>query len=434
MSEVAIVGAVRTPIGKFGGALKYKKASDLGGHVIKGLLKELELKPTISKKTRSYYPNKLKDKETCKIEQKYMDWKEDYDDIEIDEVIMGNVLQGGQGQNPARQASFKAGIPKDVPSYTVNKVCGSGMKSIVLGAQEIQNDNANVVIAGGMESMTSAPYVLPKARWGYRMNTDGKGDAIDMMVYDGLYEIFYGYHMGVTAENLVELYDISREEQDRLSVESHKRARTAWEKGWFDNEVIPIELKDETMKKDETPRETSLDAVKKLPPVFKKDGTITAGNSSSISDGAAALLLASKTYAVENGLEILGYLREHATAGVDPKYMGLGPTASTKKLLSKCEYSEDEIDLYEENEAFAAEILANMEETGKPKYGVGMNEKGSDTINPKGSGISLGHPIGCTGARITVTLLHELKRINKDIGLASLCIGGGMGISVLIER
>ncbi|MFW6141990.1 MAG: thiolase family protein [Candidatus Saliniplasma sp.] len=434
MKEAVIVEGVRTPQGKFGGSLRYKSAAGLGSIVIKGLFEKLKARPAISKTKKAYSPKKFKDNGLSEVEGRYSEWDEGLETINLDEVILGNVLQGGQGQNPARQSSIISGLPVEVPAFTVNKVCASGMKSIELAAQKIWTGEADSVIAGGMENMSSAPYVLPKARWGYRMNLDGKGEVTDMMVKDGLYEIFYDCHMGVTAENLAEAYDISREEQDRLSVESQNRARKALKNDIFQDEIVPVPLRDGEMKKDENPRDTSLEALAKLPPVFKKGGTVTAGNASSISDGAAALLITSREYAEENGLNIMASILKSTSGGLDPKYMGLGPVVSTNKLFDEVDYTENDVDVIEENEAFAAQILAAMEEMGTPKYGVGMNEPGSERINPHGSGISLGHPIGCTGARMIVTLVHEIIRSKEDLGLASLCIGGGMGMSMLIEK
>ncbi len=434
MNEVVIVNGVRTPQGKFGGSLKNISASELGKTVIKGLLDKIQARPTVSEEQKSIRPKKFRSVDKTEIEEKNWDWNEDLQKINIDEVIMGNVLQGGQGQNPARQASISAGIPRDTPAYTVNKVCGSGSKSIALAADAILAGNADAIIAGGMESMSSAPYILPKARWGYKMDVDGEGTINDMMVLDGLYEIFYDYHMGVTAENLAKAYDISREEQDRLGVESQNRAIKALENGVFQEEIVPVKTSKGLFKQDETPRDTNMDMMSKLPPVFKKGGTVTAGNSSGISDGAAAVLITSREYAEDNNLDIMATLKGYASAGVDPKYMGLGPVPATNKVLNENGYSEEDLDLIEENEAFAAQILACMEEMGTPKYGIDMNEVGSENVNPHGSGISLGHPIGCTGARIVVTLLHELNRRRDNTGLASLCIGGGMGMSLLFER
>jgi len=434
MNEVVIVNGVRTPQGKFGGSLKNISASELGKTVIKGLLDKIQARPTVSEEQKSIRPKKFRSVDKTEIEKKNWDWNENLQKINIDEVIMGNVLQGGQGQNPARQASINAGFPRDTPAYTVNKVCGSGSKSIALAADAILAGNADAIIAGGMESMSSAPYILPKARWGYKMDVDGEGTINDMMVMDGLYEIFYDYHMGVTAENLAKAYDISRDEQDRLGVESQNRAIKALENGVFQEEIVPVKTSKGLFKQDETPRDTNMDMMSKLPPVFKKGGTVTAGNSSGISDGAAAVLITSREYAENNNLDIMATLKGFASAGVDPKYMGLGPVPATNKVLDENGYSEEDLDLIEENEAFAAQILACMEEMGTPKYGIDMNEVGSENVNPHGSGISLGHPIGCTGARIVVTLLHELKRRKENTGLASLCIGGGMGMSLLFER
>ncbi len=434
MKEVVIVAGLRTPQGKFGKGLKGLSAVDLGTTVIQALFSEIDAKPTVSEKTKNFRPDKFKNFEKAPIEEEHQDWGDTDKELEVDEVIMGNVLQGGQGQNPARQASIYAGMPTEVPAFTVNKVCGSGMKAVTLAAEKIRGGSADAIVAGGFESMTNAPYLLPKARWGYTMDIDGKGDLKDMMVWDGLYEKFYDCHMGITAENLAEAYNISREEQERLSVESHNRALKAKEEGIFEQEIVPVETRDGVIEEDEGPRKTSLDKVQGLPTVFKKDGTITAATSSGISDGAAALMVTSKEFAEKNDLEIMAKLKEEASAGVDPQYMGLGPIAANKKLFDKVDHDEEDIDVIEENEAFAAQVLACMEETGLPKYGIGMNEERSERINPNGSGISLGHPIGATGARIIVTLLHEMVRKEHETGLATLCIGGGMGISTLFER
>ncbi len=434
MSEAVVVSAVRTAQGKFGGALSGLTASDLGRVTIKGLMRDAGLRPKLSEKTKSFRPKKFRDVEKAPIEEDHQDWDEDLQGVEIDEVIMGNVLQGGQGQNPARQASITAGFPREVPAYTVNKVCGSGMKSVTLASTAIENGESEAIIAGGMESMSSAPYVLPKARWGYRMNLDGRAEAKDMMVWDGLYEIFYDCHMGVTAENLAEAFDISREEQERLGVESQNRALKAIEEDVFEDEIIPVEKEDEVIDTDELPRDTSLEDVKNLPPAFKKDGTVTAATSAGISDGAAALLITSREFAEENGLDIIGSIEGFASGGVDPQYMGLGAVTATKKVLDELNYSKDDLDLIEENEAFGAQVLACMEEMDMPRYGVGMTEEGGEDINPHGSGISLGHPIGASGARIMVTLLHEMKRRKSDLGLSTLCIGGGMGMATVLKR
>jgi len=398
-----IVGAIRTPVGRFGGSLKDKQAYELGAIVIKGLLKKLEIKPVPTKESLEFYPSKLP-KGMIDLEKKYYDYEGQ--EVEIDEVIMGNVLQAAQGQNPTRQAAILAGIPKEVPAVTVNRVCASGMEALAQACRAVDLGDAKVVIAGGMESMSNAPYALTKARWGYRMFN---GELVDLMVFDGLWEKFYGYHMGITAENIVELYGISREEQDRLAYESHMRAIRAIDEGKFKEEIIPVEVqqKKETVivDTDEHPRrDTSLEKLAKLPPVFKKDGCVTAGNASGVNDGAAALLVMNEKVARDYGFEPLVRVVAHASAGVDPAYMGLGPIPAVRKALSKAKMSLDKMGLIELNEAFAAQALACIKE---------LNLDLSIT-NVNGSGISLGHPIGCTGARIVTTLIYEMRRRNVD--------------------
>ncbi len=421
-----IVGAVRTPVGRFGGSLKDLQAYELGTIAIRGLLKKLGIKPIATKESIEFYPEKLP-KGMIELEEKY----HDYDGIEvpIDEVIFGNVLQAAQGQNPARQAAIFAGIPKEVPAFTVNKVCASGMKAVALAAQSIDNGDAKAIIAGGMESMSNAPYALRKARWGYRMSINAFDEIVDIMVFDGLWEKFYGYHMGITAENIAELYGISREEQDRLAYESHMRAVKAIDEGKFKEEIIPVEVKQKKgsviVDTDEHPRrDTSLEKLAALPPVFKKDGTITAGNASGVNDGAAALLImdegAAKDYGLEPKLRIVAY----ASASVDPAYMGLGPIPAVRKALAKANLKLSDIGLIELNEAFAAQALACMRELNLDP----------EITNVNGSGISLGHPIGCTGARILTTLMYEMERRGVDYGLASLCVGGGQGMAMIVER
>ncbi len=421
-----IVGAARTPVGRFGGSLKDLQAYELGTIAIRGLLKKLGIKPAATKESIEFYPEKLP-KGMIELEEKY----HDYDGIEvpIDEVIFGNVLQAAQGQNPARQAAIFAGIPKEVPAFTVNKVCASGMKAVALAAQSIDNEDAKAVIAGGMESMSNAPYALRKARWGYRMSINAFDEIVDIMVFDGLWEKFYGYHMGITAENIAELYGISREEQDRLAYESHMRAVRAIDEGKFREEIIPVEVRQKRgsviVDTDEHPRrDTSLEKLAALPPVFKKDGTITAGNASGVNDGAAALLImderAAKDYGLEPKLRIVAY----ASASVDPAYMGLGPIPAVRKALAKANLKLSDIGLIELNEAFAAQALACMRELNLDL----------EITNVNGSGISLGHPIGCTGARILTTLMYEMERRGVDYGLASLCVGGGQGMAMIVER
>ncbi len=434
MKEAVVVSAVRTPQGKFGSALKDLSAVELGRTVIEGLFDKIDARPSITENRRVCRPEKFSEVEKCPIEQEYRDWDESLQSLDIDEVIMGNVLQGGQGQNPARQAAITAGLPREVPAFSVNKVCASGMKAVTLAAEKIESGNGEAVIAGGFESMTNAPYLLPNNRWGQPMALDATSEIKDMMVWDGLYEIFYDCHMGITAENLAEAYDISREEQERLAVESHNRALKAQEEGLFEDEIVPVEVRGEMVEKDEAPRDTDLESVKDLPPAFKKDGTITAATSSSISDGAAALLITSREYAEKNDLDILASVGGYASAALDPQYMGLGASVAQEKLLRKEGYEKNDIDLFEENEAFAAQVLACMKESNSPRYGVGINEEGSENINPNGSGISLGHPIGATGARIIVSLLYEMIRREDKRGTASLCVGGGMGMSTLLER
>ncbi len=427
-----IVGAVRTPVGKFGGNLKDLQAYELGKVAVKGLLKKLGLLP---EEVFDHYPSLL-DRE-CPLDSYKKEFESElkselgsgsFTEVKIDEVIMGNVLQAAQGQNPARQAAILAGVPKTIPAYTVNMVCGSGLKAIVLAHQSIESGDSKAVIAGGMESMSNAPYALTKARWGYRMFN---GEVVDLMVLDGLWEKFYGYHMGITAENIVEKYGISREEQDRLAYESHARAIKAMDSGKFDEEIIPVVVKSKkgnvVVEKDEHPRrDTSIEKLSKLPPAFKSDGTITAGNASGINDGAAALMLMEEKYAEELSLKPMAKVVSFACSAVDPAYMGLAPVPAVKRAVEKAGISLDDVDIFEINEAFAAQAIAVIRE-------LGLEDRMED-INVNGSGISLGHPIGATGARITVTLLHEMKRRKSELGLATLCVGGGMAVAVVFEN
>ncbi len=420
--DVVIVGAIRTPVGRFGGSLKDLQAYELGAIVIKELLRSLELKPVISREDEEYYPSKLP-KGMIDLEKKYYDFEGV--EIKIDEVVMGNVLQAAQGQNPARQAAIFAGLPKETPAMTVNKVCASGMKAIAVAASSIKAGDADVVIAGGMESMSNAPYALTKARWGYRMFN---GELIDIMVHDGLWEKFYGYHMGITAENIAELYGISREEQDQLAYESHMRAIKAMDSGIFAQEIVPVEVQQKKEKvvvdKDEHPRrDTSLEKLAKLPPVFKKDGTVTAGNASGVNDGASALLVMSEKKADELGLKPLVKIVSYASGAIDPAYMGLGPIPAVRKALSKAGLKIEDIGIFDINEAFAAQALAVIRELGLDQ----------SITNIYGSGISMGHPIGCTGARISTTLIKEMVRSKIEYGLAGLCIGGGMGFAMVFQ-
>jgi len=427
--DVYIVGGVRTPIGSFGGTLKDVKARDLGALVLTEVLKRAGLKPKSSDELLAMAPEALKDEGVIELEKAHRQWDDAAQEVQIDEVIMGNVLQGGQGQNVARQAMIFAGIPKETCAFTVNKVCASGLKAITLGAQNIMTGQAEVILAGGMESMSQAPYLLPKARWGYRMDISARGEMLDMMVFDGLYEIFYGYHMGLTAENIAEKYNISRQEQDELGLLSHQRARKAIKEGLFAQEIVPVEVpqrkKDPIIfDTDERPMDTSMEKMAKLPPVFKKDGTVTAGNASGINDAAAAVLLTTKEKADELGLKPMVKIRAFASGGVDPAYMGLGPVPAVKKALKLAGCSINDIDVIELNEAFASQAIACMRELNMT----------IDKVNPLGSGISLGHPIGCTGARVIVTLIHEMKRRNAQLGLATMCIGGGQGMAMIVEN
>ena len=426
--EAVIVSGVRTAIGNFGGSLRDIPVVRLGSLVIKEALKRVGLRPVSSERLTQYAPKNL-GAGMIDLEKEYYDWDESLKEVQVDEVIMGNVLQGGQGQNTARQSAIYAGIPKEISAYTVNKICASGLKAIALGEQVIRLGEAEIVVAGGMENMSRAPYVLPKARWGYKMSTNALAEALDLMVYDGLWEIFYGYHMGMTAENIAEKYKISRREQDELGLLSHQRARKAIAEGIFEQEIVPVMVPQRkgpplSFSTDEHPRETSLELMAKLPPVFKKDGTVTAGNSSGITDAAAALVLMSKAKAEELELEPWATIRSYASGGVDPAYMGLGVVPAVKKVLDKAELHIEDLDVVELNEAFAAQAIAVMRELGLSL----------DNTNLHGSGISLGHPIGCTGARLVVTIMHEMKRRDLGRGLVTMCIGGGQGMAMVLER
>jgi acetyl-CoA C-acetyltransferase len=371
-------------------------------------------------------PDRLKDVGILELEKKYMDWDDSHQEVEIDEVLMGNVVQAGQGQNPARQATIYAGLPKETPATTINKVCASGIKSIALAAQAIRSGDADVIVAGGMENMSLIPYVLPKLRDGARMFN---AEAVDLMVHDGLWELFYDYHMGVTAENISEKYQISREDQDQLALESHQRARAAIAAGTSKDEIAPVTIPQRRgdpliFEVDERPMETSLEKMAKLKPFFKKDGTVTAGNASGINDAGAAVLVMSKEKADELGLKPLAYIKSYAAGAVDPAYMGCGVMPAVRLALKKAGWTLDDVECTELNEAFASQTLACMRE-------LGMDWK---KTNVNGGGISIGHPIGCTGARITYALAMEMNRKDYKKGLASLCIGGGMGFGLTLER
>lgn len=392
MTEVVIVSAKRTAVGKFGGAFKNISPVELGQVAVRGALADANLDANL-----------------------------------VDEVILGNVLGAGQGQNVARQVSIAAGISETVPAFTVNKVCGSGLKSVVLAAQSILAGDNDIVVAGGTENMSMAPYVLEGHRWGQRM---GNGQVIDTMLKDGLTDAFNGIHMGETAENIVEKYAISREDQDQLAANSQNKAVAAINTGKFADEIQAVSVPqrrgdDIIVDQDEYPRAgVTADSLSKLRPAFRKDGTVTAASSSGINDGAAAIVLMSKEKAEELGLEPLATIKSYASAGVDPKIMGTGPIPATKKALEKADLSIDDIGLIEANEAFSAQALCVVR-------GLEMN---MDKVNVNGGAIAIGHPIGASGARILVTLLHEMKRREEKLGLATLCIGGGQGISMVVER
>ena len=425
MKEVVIVSGARTAIGNYGGALQDIPVVKLGGIVIKEALKKAGLRPERDAEVLSYEPEVLKNTGLIDLEKKYHDWDDSLQEVTIDEVIMGNVLQGGQGQNTGRQSSIFGGIPKEATAFTVNKVCGSGMKAVALAAQAIKTGDAEVIIAGGMENMSAAPYFFPKARWGARMFN---AELVDGLVHDGVWEIFYNYHMGITSENIAEKFGITREEQDRFALMSNQKAIATIKDGTFKEEIVPVEVR---VKKeiqqfdtDEHPRETSMELLARLPSVFKKDGSVTAGNSSGITDAAAALVIMSAEKANELGLKPMASIRACAAGGVDPAYMGLGAVPASKKALKLAELGLKDIDCIELNEAFASQSLGVVRELNID----------ADKMNPHGGGISLGHPIGCTGARIIVTLLYEMSRRDFQFGLATLCIGGGQGTAVVVER
>jgi len=428
MREVVIVSGARTAVGSFGGCLKSVPVVDLGATVMKEAVNRAGIAPSPSDALKAAAPEALKNQGLIELEKKAMDWSEDVPKVSIDEVIMGNVLQAGQGQNPARQAMIRAGLPKETPAFSINKVCGSGLKAIALGASAIMTGESDVVLAGGMENMSLAPMALPKARWGHRMELTGTGDIYDLMVFDGLYEIFYGYHMGMTAENIASLYNISRQDQDELGVLSHNRARAAITEGLFAEEIVPVTVKsrkgDIVVDTDERPMDTNMEKMVKLRPAFKKDGTVTAGNASGINDGAAAVLMMSAEKAAELGLEPILKIKAFRSGGLDPAYMGLGPVPAIKKLLGATGMTLADIEMIELNEAFASQAIGCMRELNIDPQ----------RPNELGSGISLGHPIGCTGARQMVTAMHHMKRKGYSTGLITMCIGGGMGMAMVVEK
>jgi acetyl-CoA C-acetyltransferase len=391
MDDVVIVAAGRTAVGKFGGSLAKIPAAELGAHVIKGLLAKTNIDPNL-----------------------------------ISEAILGQVLTAGVGQNPARQAVIKAGLPTSVPAYTINKVCGSGLKATHLATQAIKCGDANIIIAGGQENMSASPHVLNGSRDGFRM---GDVKMTDTMIVDGLWDVYNQYHMGITAENVAKKYEITRAEQDEFALQSQLKAEAAQKEGKFKDEIIPLEIaskkstvvfdSDEYVKPGST-----LEALSGLRPAFNKEGTVTAGNASGINDGAAAVIMMTATQAKELGLPVLAKVKAYASSGLDPAFMGMGPVSAAKLCLKKAGWTPQDLDLMEINEAFAAQAIAVNKEMGWD----------TSKINVNGGAIAIGHPIGASGARILVTLLHEMVRRDAKKGLASLCIGGGMGVALAVER
>ena len=429
MREVVIVSGCRTAVGAFGGTLKDVPAIELGALVIRDALKRAGLRPRSGERLLAVGPDRVKEDGVIELEQRYYEYDSSLREVQIDEVVMGNVLQAGLGQNSARQASIRAGMPKETPAFTVNKVCGSGLKAITVGAEPIMLGEVDVVVAGGMESMSSAPYGLPKARWGYRMDVDGRGELRDLMVFDGLWEIFYGFHMGNTAEEVAARYGISRAEQDEVGAMSHQRARAAIADGVFKDEIVPVEIPRRkgdmaVFDTDERPMDTTVEKMARLKPAFRAEGTVTAGNSSGINDAAAAVVMMSREKADDLGLKPMVTLKAFGSGGVDPKYMGLGPIPAVQKALARADLTVADLDLVELNEAFAAQAIACVRELGFDW----------EKTNPHGSGISLGHPIGCTGARQVVTAMYDMRRRGLRYGLVTMCIGGGQGMAAVLER
>jgi acetyl-CoA C-acetyltransferase len=391
MKEVVIVGAARTPVGRFGGALKDIPAVKLGVIAVQEALKRAKVAPN-----------------------------------QVDEVILGNVLQAGLGQNTARQVLIQSGISQEAPAQTINKVCASGLKAVMLAAQAIQSEDAEIVVAGGIESMSQAPYALRAARWGARM---GSSEMVDLMIYDGLLDVFNQYHMGITAENVAARFDITRKEQDELALRSQDNAQRAIKEGRFKEEIVPVPIPQRKgdpvlFDTDEHPRGTTLEALGALKPAFKKDGTVTAGNASGINDGGAAFVVMSADKARALGLQPLAYVKSYATAGVDPTIMGTGPIPACKKALAKAGLTVKDLDLVEANEAFASQAAIVNREMGWP----------IEKVNVNGGAIAIGHPIGASGARILNTLLFEMIKRDSKFGLATLCVGGGMGAALILER
>jgi len=394
MEDIVIVSAVRTPVGKFQGGFSDLSATQLGAVAVRESVKRAGIDPA-----------------------------------KVDECIMGNVVSAGLGQNPARQAALNGGLLPEVSALTINKVCGSGLKAVSLAAQAIQTGNSEIVVAGGMESMTNAPYLLPQGRSGFRM---GHAVAVDSMVHDGLWDAFNNYHMGITAENVAEKYNISREEQDEYALNSHRKAAAAWKECRFSSQVVPVEVPAKKkgqppviVDRDESIREdASLEALRALKPAFKKDGTVTAGNAPGVNDAAAALVVMSAKRAAELGLTPLVHIRAQASSGVDPKWVMMAPVTGVQKVLARAGWSTDSVDLFELNEAFAVQAIAVTRELGIP----------FDKVNVNGGAVAIGHPIGASGARVLITLIYEMIRRDVHRGVAALCLGGGNSVALAIER
>src|SRR5438270_953917 len=393
-NDAVIISGVRTPVGKFQGSLSDLSAVQIGAIAVREAVNRAHI-----------------------------------DSAQVDECIMGNVVSAGLGQNPARQAALGGGLSDSVGAMTINKVCGSGLKAVALAAQAVQTGNSDIVVAGGMESMTNAPYLLPQARKGYRL---GNAQIVDSMVHDGLWEIYNNYHMGNTGENVAEKYGITREEQDEFAVNSHRKAIAAWKECRFSSQVVPVELPAKKkgdapgkFEKDESPREdTSIETLRALKPAFKKDGTVTAGNAPGVNDGAAALVVTSAKKAKELGAQPMARIVAQATSGVDPKWVMMAPVSGVRKLWQKTGWKTDDVDLYELNEAFSVQALAVVKELGLDPARVNVN----------GGAVAIGHPIGASGARVLVTLLYELIRRDGRKGIAALCLGGGNSVAMAIER
>jgi len=394
MEEVVIVSAARTPVGKFQGGLSSLSATQLGAVAVREAVKRAGLDPA-----------------------------------QVDECIMGNVVSAGLGQNPARQAALNGGLPPEVSALTINKVCGSGLKAIALAQQAIQTGNSRIVVAGGMESMTNAPYLLPQGRGGFRM---GNSVVVDSMVHDGLWDAFNDYHMGVTGENVAEKYGISREEQDCYALNSHRKAAQARREGRFKAEIVPVEIPAKKkgqaptiVEADESIREdASIEALRALKPAFKKDGTVTAGNAPGVNDAAAAVVVMTAARAVELGLKALATIRAQATSGVDPKWVMMAPVSGVRKVLERAGWSAESVDLFELNEAFSVQAIAVTRELGIPL----------EKVNVNGGAVAIGHPIGASGARVLITLIYEMIRRDVKRGVAALCLGGGNSVALAVER